>query len=90
MLRRPVARDVDAVVLDLADGGDARERKEEADAVGKARIVGRDGLTGREVLGFEDQAVCREDELGLGSGGPGAGLQASIAARVVPGGQTAM
>ena len=66
---------VDGVVLDLLDGGDAGQRQEEAEVVGELRVVASDGIARGQFLGLQCRAVGSQDELGLGLGGLGAGLQ---------------
>ena len=46
------------VVLDLANGGDARQQQEEADVLGKAWLIRRNGLGDGEVFGFENNNPC--------------------------------
>ena len=58
--------DVEGVFADLLDGGDAGQRQEEAEMVGKVRIGAGDRLAARQVLGLERLAVRRQDELRLG------------------------
>ena len=67
--------DVEGIFGDLLDGGDAGERQEEAEMVGKVLVGAGDRLAAREILGLEIHAVGREDELCLGLGGGGARLQ---------------
>ena len=67
--------DVEGVLADLLDGGDAGQRQEEAEMVGKVLVGAGDGLAARQVLGLEIHAVGRQDELRLRFGGRGARLQ---------------
>ena len=64
--------DVDGVVFDFLDGGDAGEGEEEGEVVGEVGVIGGNGFAGREVFGFEGDAVGGEDEFGFGGGGFGA------------------
>ena len=69
--------DVDGVVLELADGGDAGEGKEEAEVIGQVGQEVRDGLLRAGcVFGFEESAVGGEEELGASRGRLGAGAEA--------------
>lgn len=61
--------DVEGVLADLLNGGDARERQEEAEFIAKAGIGAGDGLAIDEVFGFDGLAIGGEDELGLISAG---------------------
>ena len=67
--------DVEGAFADLLDGGDASQRQEEAEMVGKVGIGAGDRLAGGQVLGLEGLAIGREDELGLGRGGLRARLE---------------
>ena len=60
---------------DLPDGGDAGQRQEEAEMVGKVLVGAGDGFAAGQILGLEVHAVGRQDELRLGLGGRGAVLQ---------------
>ena len=61
--------DVEGVLADLLDRGDAGQRQEEAEVVGKVGVGAGDGLAVDEVLGLEALAVGGQDELGLVAGG---------------------
>ena len=67
--------DVEAALAQLPDGGDPRQRQEEAEMVRKGGVVAGDRLAGLHVLGLERVPVGRQDELGLGLGRCWAGLQ---------------
>jgi hypothetical protein len=73
LLRR--GADVEGALADLLDGGNARQRQEEAEVVREVGVVAGDRLAGCQVLGLQRLAVGREDELGLLRGGAGAGAQ---------------
>jgi hypothetical protein len=62
--------DVKGVFPDLLDGGDAGERQEEAEVIGKRRVIADDGfaIVGK-ALGLQRDAIGGEDELGLLLGG---------------------
>ncbi|MNE48314.1 hypothetical protein D3C80_1427700 [compost metagenome] len=66
---------VDGVVLDLLDGGDAGQRQQEAEVVGKVRVVAGDGFTRDQFFGLQRLPVGGEDELGFGFCGGRAGAQ---------------
>ena len=57
--------DVECVLANLLDSGDAGKRQEEAEVIGKIGIGASDSLAGIEVLGFQRHAVGRQDELDL-------------------------
>jgi len=59
---------------DLFDGRNARERKEEAEVIGKIDIATRDGFASADILGLKINAIGGEDEFCLGAGGGRAGI----------------
>jgi hypothetical protein len=67
--------DIERAFADLLDGGDAGERQEEAEVIGKLGVGAGDRAAAREILGLEGFAVGREDELGLLGGRLGAAAQ---------------
>ncbi len=67
--------DVEGVFADLPDGGDAGQRQEEAEVVGKVRVGAGDGLAAGQVFGLEVRTVRGQDESRLGLGRGRAGLQ---------------
>ena len=77
--------DVEGVLADLPDGGDAGQRQEEAEVVGEVLVGAGDGLAAGQVFGLEVRAVGGEDELRLGLGGGGAVLQRLERLRDLPG-----
>ena len=64
--------DVKGAFADLFDGGDTRERQEEAEVVGKIGVAAGDGFAGVDILSLEVDAVGGENELCLGAGRGGA------------------
>ena len=79
--------DVEGVFVDPLDGGDARQREEEPEAVGKLVEIAGERLAVVEAFGLDRLAVGGEDEPGLVLGGGGACRSASMAAATSPGGQ---
>ena len=67
--------DVEGVLADLPDGGDARQRQEEAEVVGEVLEGAGHGLAVGQIFGLEICAVRGEDELRLGLGGGWAFLE---------------
>ena len=67
--------DVEGVLADLPDGGDAGKRQEEAEMVGKILVSAGNGFAARQVLGLKIHTVGRQDELRFRFGGRGALLQ---------------
>ena len=59
----------------MPNGGDPRQRQEEAEMVREGGVVAGDRLAGLHVLGLERVSVGRQDELGLGLGSCRTGLQ---------------
>jgi hypothetical protein len=57
--------DVERVLANLLDGGDAGERQEKTKVVGKIGIVAGNRFAGIQVLCLQRYAVGRQDELGL-------------------------
>ncbi|MNF97515.1 hypothetical protein D3C84_803460 [compost metagenome] len=66
---------VDGVVLDLLDGGDAGQRQQETEVVGKVRVVAGDGFTRDQLFGLQRLPIGGKDKLGLGFCGGRAGAQ---------------
>lgn len=66
---------VNGVVLDLLDGGDARQRQEEAEVVGEVRIRTGYGFATSQFLGLQRLTVGRKDELALAFAVARAGTQ---------------
>ena len=56
----------------LGNGGDARQRQEEAELLGKFEIGAGEDIPARQILRLEHVAIGGEDELGLGLRGGGA------------------
>ena len=67
--------DVKGAFADLFNGGNARERQEEAEVIGKIDIATSDGFAGTDILGLKINAIGGEDEFCLGSGGGRAGFE---------------
>ena len=59
LVHPPGRLDIEGVVADLLDGGDAREGQEEPELVRKLREGAGEGLAVDEVLGFDELAVRR-------------------------------
>ena len=57
--------DVEAVLADLLDGGDARERQERAEVVREIAIGAGDGFAVDQILRLQVDTVRGEDELGF-------------------------
>ena len=70
--RRP---NIEGELADLPNGTDARQRKEEAEVIGKILEGARNGVTTGQVFGLEVGAVRSKDEFRLSFGRGRAGLQ---------------
>lgn len=57
LVQPPCGANVDGVVLDLLDGGDTRQRQEEAKMVGKVSVSAGDGFAASQFFGFQRLAV---------------------------------
>ena len=90
LIEPPGRLHIDWVVFDLLDRGNAGERQEEAEMLGKVRINRCDSVAADEVFGFQRHAIGREDELRFGRGGLGALSQCRQRDRTAPGSHTAI
>ena len=67
LVEPPRRSNVERAFSDLPDGGDARQRQEETEVIGKLCILAGDGrIVAGDVLGLERLTVGGEDELGFG------------------------
>ena len=66
LVQPPGCLDVDKVVFELPDSRYAGKRQEEAKMISEITIVAGDRLTGTEIFSFQDDAIGRQNELGLG------------------------
>lgn len=71
----PGGAHVDGVVRDLLDGGNARQRQEEAKVVGEVFVSAGDSFAAGQLFGFQHLPIGGEDEFGLCLGGGRAGAQ---------------
>ena len=57
--------DVEGILTDLLNGGDAGERKEEAEVIGEIRVGAGDGFAVHDIFRLKCFAIGGEDELAL-------------------------
>ena len=69
LVQTPCGSNVDGVVLDLLDRGDARQRQQEPEMVREILKIACDGLTADQLFGFQRLSISGQDELGFGLGG---------------------
>ena len=60
LVQSPRRTHVDGVVLDLADRADFRQRQEEPDMLGEARVIGSSALAGKQVFRLQHYTVRRQ------------------------------